>query len=132
MNSQLLTRRGFSRSLTSVLSGLGLSTSALASSTGPRNDEISRTEEAIHQEVVLKASRKRVYDALTETEQFRKATGVEGTKISREVGGAFSLFAGAIEGRHVEPGAGGTHCSGLARQRLGKRQVFHRKIRDQG
>lgn len=72
MNSQLLTRRRFSMRLTAVLSGLGLSKSALAFGSGASNDEISRTEEAIHHEVVLKASRKRVYEALMETDQFRK------------------------------------------------------------
>ena len=134
MNSQLLTRRGFSLSLTSVLSGLGLSTSALASSTGPRNDEIARTEEAIHQEVVLKASRKRVYDALTETEQFRKATGVEGTKISRKVGGAFSFFAGAIEGRHVElvPAARIVQVWRASGWENGKYSIARFEIKDEG
>ncbi len=102
MNSQLFNRRQFSLTLTSFLSGLGLSANALASGGGPGSDEISRIEEAIHQEVVLKASRKRVYEALTDADQFGKATGVEGSKISREVGGAFSLFGGQIEGRHVE------------------------------
>ena len=102
MNSQLFSRRQFSLTLTSLLPGLGLSASAVASGGGPGSDEISRTEEAIHQEMVLKASRKRVYEALTDADQFGKATGVEGSKISREVGGAFSLFGGQIEGRHVE------------------------------
>jgi activator of HSP90 ATPase len=104
MKSQLLTRRRFSLTLTSLLSGLGLSTSALASSSvsGPGGDEISRVEEAIHQEVTLKANRKRVYEALTETDQFRKVTGGAAAEISREVGGAFSLFDGHISGRHVE------------------------------
>ncbi len=102
MNSQLFSRRQFSLTLTSLLAGLGLSTSALASGGGPSSDEILRTEEAIHQEVVLKAGRKRVYEALTDADQFRKVTGVEGTEVSHEVGGAFSLFGGQIEGRHVE------------------------------
>ena len=34
---------------------------------------ILRAEEAIHQEPVFRASRKRVYEALTETNQFAKA-----------------------------------------------------------
>jgi activator of HSP90 ATPase len=104
VNSQLLTRRRFSLTLTSVLSGLGLSTSAWASGSGngAGSDEVSKTEEAIHQEVVLKASRKRVYEALTEADQFRKVTGGAAAEISREVGGAFSLFDGHIAGRHVE------------------------------
>ena len=35
-------------------------------------EEISHSAESIHQEPVFKASRKRVYDALTETKQFDK------------------------------------------------------------
>jgi uncharacterized protein YndB with AHSA1/START domain len=76
-------------------------------------NEISHSSEAIHQEVVFKASRKRVYEVLTETEQFDKLTEVGGsknvpalgnepTKISGDVGGAFAIFGGHIIGRHVE------------------------------
>jgi len=76
--------------------------------------EISHTAEAIHQETVFKASRKRVYEALTDTKQFEKVTqlgaamqsgmslGTKPTEISREVGGAFSIFRGHILGRHIE------------------------------
>jgi len=35
-------------------------------------EEVSRTAESIHMEPVFKASRKRVYEALTETKQFDK------------------------------------------------------------
>jgi uncharacterized protein YndB with AHSA1/START domain len=77
-------------------------------------DEISHTCEAIHQEVVFKASRKRVYEALTETKQFDRvvhlsaamksgmAPGAAPTEIAREAGGAFTLFGGYVTGRHVE------------------------------
>ncbi len=76
-------------------------------------DEISRTAESIHQEPVFKASRKRVYEALTDTKQFDKiiqlsevmksmAPGGKPTEISREAGGTFTLFGGYITGRHVE------------------------------
>jgi activator of HSP90 ATPase len=77
------------------------------------DDEISRTAEAIHQEAVFKASRKRVYDALTDAKRFDKVIQLSGVmqamhlpdkpaEISREVGGAFTLFGGHITGRHVE------------------------------
>src|SRR5713226_7734312 len=62
----------------------------------------------IHQEVVFKASRKRVYEALTDAKQFTKVTEFSMVKnappaeISREAGGAFSCFGGYISGRHVE------------------------------
>jgi len=76
-------------------------------------EEISHTAESIHQEPVFKASRKRVYEALTDTEQFDKIIQISGvmksmhlggkpTEISQEVGGAFALFGGYITGRHVE------------------------------
>ena len=77
-------------------------------------EEISRTEEAIHQEPVFKASRKRVYDALTDTSQFAKVVelsaamksgmklGTKAAEIGREAGGAFALFGGYISGRQVE------------------------------
>jgi len=76
--------------------------------------EISHTAEAIHQEPVIKAGPKRVYEALTETAQFDKVIELSGvmksmqnlgnkpTQISREVGGAFTLFGGYVTGRHVE------------------------------
>jgi activator of HSP90 ATPase len=75
---------------------------------------ISHTAEAIHMEPVFKASRKRVYEALTDTKQFEKVTqlglamtsgmslGTKPTEISREAGGAFSIFRGHILGRHIE------------------------------
>jgi activator of HSP90 ATPase len=77
-------------------------------------DGISNGAESIHQEPVFQASRKHVYEALTDVRQFDKivhlsgamqsgmALGKKPTEISRQVGGAFSLFGGHIVGRHVE------------------------------
>jgi activator of HSP90 ATPase len=76
-------------------------------------DEISHTAESIHQEPVFKANRKRVYEVLTDSRQFDKVIQLSGVlqamhlgdkpaEISREVGGAFTLFGGYITGRHVE------------------------------
>lgn len=81
---------------------------------GATTEEISHTAEAIHQETVFKASRKRVYEALTDANQFDKvmhlsaamqsgmALGNSPTEISREVGGKFTIFGGHIVGRHIE------------------------------
>lgn len=78
------------------------------------DDQISRSEEAIHEELLFKAGRKRVYEALTDTSQFDKmtreiqakeggeASAAHPTEISRDLGGAFSLFGGRIIGRHLE------------------------------
>ena len=74
---------------------------------------ISHTCEAIHQEPIFTASRKRVYDALTDAKQFDKVIQLSGAmqtmhlpdkpaEISREAGGAFKLFGGYITGRQVE------------------------------
>jgi activator of HSP90 ATPase len=76
-------------------------------------DGISHTADAIHQEPVFTANPKRVYDALTDAKQFTRVVQLSGAlqamhlpdkpaEISRDVGGAFSLFGGFITGRHVE------------------------------
>jgi activator of HSP90 ATPase len=103
LNLHTISRRHFSRTLTSLLPALGFAGSAYRSGDGiPDANGISHTAEAIHQEVVIKANRNRVYEVLTDTEQFRKLSGGMGTKISREPGGAFSLFGGVITGRQIE------------------------------
>jgi activator of HSP90 ATPase len=76
-------------------------------------EEISHTEESIHQEPIIKASRNRVYEALTDAKQFDKIVQLSGVmqamhladkpaEISRDLGGQFSLFGGHITGRQVE------------------------------
>ena len=78
------------------------------------DDEISRTAESIHQEPMFKASRKRVYQALTDASQFdhvvkmsaamqsMKSPGDKPAEISREPGGAFTIFGGYVTGRQIE------------------------------
>jgi uncharacterized protein YndB with AHSA1/START domain len=101
-----------------LIAGIGITFGGLALGSteagAVAEEEISRTAETIHQEAVFKASRKRVYEALTDTKQFDKVIHLGGamrtgavqgtaeTEISREVGGAFTLFAGHIAGRHLE------------------------------
>ena len=75
---------------------------------------VSHTAESIHQEPVFKATAKRVYEALTDAKQFDKvvrlsaamqsgmALGNSPVQISREAGGAFTLFGGHIVGRQIE------------------------------
>ena len=70
--------------------------------------------EVIHQEVMFKASRKRVYEALTDAKQFNKvvmlseamqsgmAPAGKPAEVSPAAGGAFSAFGGYITGRQVE------------------------------
>jgi len=119
MNFNRLTRRDFSVRAASFLSALGVSGSAFGSIVIPRDarpaaGEITHTSDAIHQEVVFKAPRKRVYDALTDAAQFEKVAPLseamksgmvppgKPAEISREAGGAFSLFGGYISGRQIE------------------------------
>lgn len=110
-----ITRRQSMLSAASVFAGVAFGPAAAVAGAGAFSaDEISRTAESIHQETLFKASRKRVYDALTQTEQFAKVTqlsaavqsgmaaGADATRISPEPGGTFTLFGGIISGRHIE------------------------------
>jgi activator of HSP90 ATPase len=55
----------------------------------------------IEQSISIKASAAKVYDALTSADQFSKVTGAP-TEIASEEGGAFLMFGGEINGRHLE------------------------------
>jgi uncharacterized protein YndB with AHSA1/START domain len=77
--------------------------------------EISRSAPAIHQEVLLPASRPLVYRALTEAKAFDRVVRLseavtsgmvpaagKPSRISHRVGGVFSLFGGYVTGLQVE------------------------------
>jgi len=109
MLSDLLTRRELSVRIFSALTTLGLfgkSTDLAAEASALDNNGLTHSSEAIHQEVLIKASRDRVYRALTDAKQFRELTELSyhglSTEISPEVGGTFALFGGVIVGRHIE------------------------------
>jgi activator of HSP90 ATPase len=107
MNLTRYTRRDFSVRLAAALPVAGMAGSAFGPP-GPQADRngISHTCERIHQDVAFRATRKRVYDALTEEKQFSQVMDFimkgASTKISPDVGGSFSLFEGMIVGRHIE------------------------------
>jgi len=77
-------------------------------------DGISRSAESIHQEANFTANRKRIYEALTNPEQFDKIThlglamrsgmvsGKTATAISTEPGGPITLFGGYVVGPQIE------------------------------
>jgi uncharacterized protein YndB with AHSA1/START domain len=77
-------------------------------------DDASSSCEVIHQEVVFKATRKRVYEALTDAKQFGKVVMLSAAvqsgmvpagkpvEVSVEAGAAFSAFGGYITGRQIE------------------------------
>jgi len=105
-----ITRRRALATVAMAWTGLALAPGAARAQ---NEGEISHSAESIHQEPEFKASRKRVYEALTDTRQFDKvieisgakkvkALGTEPTQISGQVGGPFVLFGGHIIGRHIE------------------------------
>jgi activator of HSP90 ATPase len=112
--SSSISRRNFYGRLASLISAFGITGTALASAaskdgvTSAGGEEVSHSAESIHQEVVFKASPKRIYEALTDAKQFTKVTALIAdmsagpAEISREAGGSFSCFGGRIVGRHVE------------------------------
>jgi uncharacterized protein YndB with AHSA1/START domain len=57
---------------------------------------------SIRQEVIIKASPKRVYDTLLNAKRFSEFTGGAPAEIDAKVGGAFSCFGGVITGRNIE------------------------------
>lgn len=110
-----LGRRKFSIVLGSFVSGFALCKPAFGEAMPGGEEEISHSCETIHQTVAFTASRKRVYEVLTDEKQFDKVVklsaavaqagmslGNKPTQIAREAGGSFTLFGGHIIGRHVE------------------------------
>lgn len=105
------TRRQMLMGTAGVFGCLTLAFADVRSSTA---GDISSACEVIHQEVVFKAIRKRVYEALTDAKQFNKvvmlsaamqagmAPSGKPVEVSPEAGGAFSAFGGYITGRNVE------------------------------
>lgn len=55
----------------------------------------------IHHEITFEVSPDRIYEALLNSDQFSKLSGVR-ANISRDVGGSFSCFGGYISGLNVE------------------------------
>jgi activator of HSP90 ATPase len=56
---------------------------------------------SLHQEVVIKAEPRRIYEALLDSKQFAAFSGLA-ADIDRNPGGAFTMFGGLIAGRNVE------------------------------
>jgi activator of HSP90 ATPase len=100
-----------------IIAGVAVSLGSLAldpSVVRAEGEEISHVAESIHQEPIFRASRKTVYEALTNTAHFDKvihlgvamqsgmSLGTAPTNISPQVGGKFTIFGGHIFGRHIE------------------------------
>jgi len=120
MTTHRLSRRALAGGLAAASAGLVVARTALAAPDAflaadpSQGDGISHTADAIHQEVVLGAPRRRVWRALTDSGAFDQVTrlsdavplltapGAIRTDISRDVGGPFVLFGGYITGRQIE------------------------------
>jgi activator of HSP90 ATPase len=80
----------------------------------PADDNgLSHTAEAIHQEVTFKESPKRIYEALTDAQQFQKICQLSDAskhvdvnskpaEINTQPGGEVTIFGGYIVGRQIE------------------------------
>ena len=120
MLSTLISRRTIARTLAALPAGLCMSARALdapsdmESSQTVGGDGLTRTSEAIHQEVTVAANPRAIFEALTNAKQFDAITRLSDavalvtapnarpTSISRAVGGSFTLFGGYITGRNLE------------------------------
>ena len=72
-----------------------------AQATTVKQSPDNKTRTALHQEIDLKASPQRIYEALLSSKDFASFTGAP-AEIDPKAGGAFSLFGGAIAGRNIE------------------------------
>jgi activator of HSP90 ATPase len=99
--------------LHSSLAAGALALQSAARSLPSPTEEISRTDEAIHQELSFNAKPERIYSALIDAASFQKIEALSDArqslditghpaKISRDPGGPFSLFADYIVGRQIE------------------------------
>jgi activator of HSP90 ATPase len=108
-----LTRRAFAGRLVASFTALGIPPRLFLSAEAQSDAGISHTADSIHQEALIKANPARVYSALTDAKQFdgvvklSAATKSMSLKpnpsvISKDAGGAFSLFGGYVTGRQIE------------------------------
>jgi hypothetical protein len=100
--------------LTGAVMAVGASVFGSPDARAAEDDAVSHSAESIHQEVIFKASKKRIYDALTDAKQFEQAVHLSDamktrmppnappTRISAEPGGTFSTFGGLIVGMQIE------------------------------
>jgi uncharacterized protein YndB with AHSA1/START domain len=116
MSTHGFTRRNLVFGLATMATALGPAAPAVSAEDNADSEhEIIHSAEAIHQQILFLASRDRVYRALTDSVAFDRvvrlseavASGTvpvtaKPSRISRSVGGAFSLFGGYISGLQVE------------------------------
>lgn len=88
----------------------------------------------IQQEVRLGATAERVFEVLTNSNQFSKVTGGAKTEIDAQAGGAFSLFGNMIQGRNIElvPGKRIVQAWRAANWEEGKYSVVKFELKENG
>jgi activator of HSP90 ATPase len=96
-----------------MIAGLGIALGGLAAGSEVRGNTppqamkaapgvaANQTRTSIHQEVVFKTTRQRIYEVLLDSKQFAAFTGLP-AEIDPKAGGAFKMFGGMIVGRNVE------------------------------
>ena len=95
-----------------LIAGAAIACLGLAASSVVRGSEQPNAAEAqstgveglltyLHQEIDIKASAQRIYEALLDSKQFAAFTGMP-AEIDPKTGGALSMFSGLIVGRNVE------------------------------
>ena len=103
-----LSRREFSLTLASVLGSAPIARRPWSMLHRGTPKDVTKTSEAIHQDITFNASAARVYAALTDAGEFTKLTTFSSMKeaapaqIAPDEGGTFSIFGGHIVGRHLE------------------------------
>jgi activator of HSP90 ATPase len=86
-----------------IIGTLGIRASqAQEASHGPAGAKAIVLAKAIHDEEDFQVAPERIYEALLDAKQFQAFSGGRPAEIHREVGGAFSIFAGHIVGINLE------------------------------
>jgi activator of HSP90 ATPase len=109
-----ITRRSLALGVVSLAAASRSFAASNAGASRATGDGLSHTAAAIRQEIVLAASPRRVYEALTDAKHFDaitrlsdgeallKAQGAKPTAIQSQVGGTFTLFGGYVTGRNLQ------------------------------
>ena len=95
-----------------MIAGIGIALGGLATGSvvlGQTQQKMTETQSTglaglltyLHQEIPIKATPQRIYQALLDSKQFAAFTGLA-AEIEARAGGAFSMFGGLIVGRNIE------------------------------
>jgi activator of HSP90 ATPase len=100
------TRRQLSTLIAMSLGSLAAGPKAFAQAPQPAMKEIpptaaNKNRTALHQDIEIKSSPQRIYDALLDAKQFAAFTGLP-AEIEPKAGGTFLMFGGLIAGRNIE------------------------------